>query len=250
MKKIYISTIALLISALSFNAQNFYVRNDQNSAHMSAGNVVINQTIPLQTATHYFMMKNASSVARTVAIRKTVVALNTPASPDDEARPYFCTGELCYEVSTMNVTVNIASGDSMTFTTDLDEASIAGYSEVNYKFSARGPADTTTFDFNVKYNPSPTGISKSSAVLSGVSSVFPNPTAGNSFIAINSERELSDVQVSVINSLGARVSSKEVNLNTGKNVVALDTDKLNAGIYFVSVRYGSAVVTKKLTVLN
>lgn len=252
MKKIYISTIALLTSALSFNAQVFQVINTQTNPHtvMSSGDVVINETVPGTTAGHHFEMKNASSVTRTVSIRKTVVTLNVVIPQDDEARAYFCTGTDCYDASVMNVTIILGAGDTMSFTSDLDEATVAGYSEVNYKFSARGPADTNSVDFNVKYNPSPVGISKNSAVLSGVSSLFPNPTNGNAFVTINSDRELNGVQVSVINSLGARVSSKEVNLNNGKNVIALGTENLNAGIYFVSIRSGSTVVTKKLTVLN
>lgn len=249
MKKIYISTVAFLISALGLTGQNFQLINNQNSAIISTGDIVINQTIPDQTATHHFLMKNTSAVTRTVAIRKTIVALNAPPA-EDPALAYFCTGELCYDASTMNVSINLAAGDTMTFTTDLDEAIIAGYSEVNYKFSARGPADTTTFDFNMKYNPSPTGISKNTSVLSGLSSIFPNPTTGNAFMNLNSDREISGVQVSIINSLGARVYSKEVNLSNGKNIITLETDNLNAGIYFVSVRYGSTLVTKKLTVLN
>lgn len=253
MKKIYISTFALFFSLTALNAQSFQVLNVEQTPNvvMANNDVIINETQPGRTATHHFLMKNTGATSQTIAVRKTIVQINT-VGMDDEARAYFCTGVDCYDASVMNVSFEMASGDTMTFTADLDEATVAGTSEVNYKFSAIAPGSTNTvsINFNLKYNASPVGLTKLSGILSGVSQVFPNPTSAGAAINITSDRDVSGVQVSIINSLGARVSSKQVNLNNGKNTIDLDTDKLNSGVYFISIRQGETVVTKKLTVLN
>lgn len=253
MKKIYALALALFFVATGLNAQSFELINvDANpDVTVTDNDIIINQTQAGTTAKHHFLMKNTSALTQTVAIRKTIVQINT-VGPDDEAKAYFCTGTDCYDASVMNESVALAPNDTMTFTADLDEATVAGTSEVAYKFSAYNTSASTTLsiNFTIKYNPSPVGISKQFNLLSGVSSVFPNPTTANAFVTIQSDKELNGVQVSVFNSLGARVSSKEMNLTAGKNTVDLGTEKLNSGIYFVKVRHGASVVTQKLTVLN
>lgn len=253
MNKIYISTIALFISLAGLHSQSFQILNVEHTPNtvVADNDIVLNETWKSRTATHHFLMKNTGTATQTIAIRKTDVLLNN-VGLGDAASSYFCTGENCYDSQTMNASVVLAQGDTMTFTADLDEASVAGNSNVNYKFSAvaAGSTNTVSINFNMKYAASPVGLTKLNGILSGVSQVFPNPTSGNAYITITSDSDLNEVQVSVVNSLGARVSSKQINLNSGKNTIDLGAEKLNAGVYFISLRQGENVITKKLTVLN
>jgi hypothetical protein len=54
--------------------------------------------------------------------------------------------------------------------------------------------------------------------------------------------------MTVVNSLGATISDKQVSLTEGKNKIDLNTGDLSTGIYFVVVKDGRSTVTKKFIV--
>jgi hypothetical protein len=245
MKRNYLLTCALAFSIIGSKAQTVEITDLKNNSVVLNNTQIINETRPGTTATHYFQMKNISSSSQVFSIRKTVIQMNKVAEGDSSVI-YFCTGVDCFDASVTSNTVQIAAGDTVRFTADLDEATVAGSSKVEYKFSANGES----IILNMIYNASPVAIAKNASVFSNISGVYPNPASSKAYIAISSPREVSGVRVAIINSLGAKVSNKEVSLSNGKNVISLDTENLSPGIYFVSVNYGSNVVTKKITVVN
>jgi hypothetical protein len=134
---------------------------------------------------------------------------------------------------------------------DLDEASVAGMSNVEYQF-INASAPTESASINLKYNDPNNpyqGIASQSNILAGVSAVYPNPSKNGSFININSGSE-NTVNVSVINSLGAVVSSKQVALNMGSNTIPTESEKLNAGIYYIKLSGNNQSTTRKFIVLK
>ncbi|MGZ3918831.1 MAG: T9SS type A sorting domain-containing protein [Bacteroidia bacterium] len=89
-------------------------------------------------------------------------------------------------------------------------------------------------------------IAKSSSTASGFD-VYPNPSKGETTIAITSATAGS-AKITVINTLGQIVYTKEVNLNLGANSFQFDTKDLASGIYNVVVDANSTSSVKKLTV--
>ncbi|MGZ3899096.1 MAG: T9SS type A sorting domain-containing protein, partial [Bacteroidia bacterium] len=73
------------------------------------------------------------------------------------------------------------------------------------------------------------------------------PSKGETTIAITSATAGS-AKITVINTLGQIVYTKEVNLNLGANSFQFDTKDLASGIYNVVVDANSTSSVKKLTV--
>jgi hypothetical protein len=79
--------------------------------------------------------------------------------------------------------------------------------------------------------------------------LFPNPAANNISITIHSN-ENSKGQVSIFDISGKVVSTQNINLEAGKNVMSQNTTELTSGIYFVKVNCNNAFVTKKLVIIK
>lgn len=77
--------------------------------------------------------------------------------------------------------------------------------------------------------------------------LFPNPTTDMTTIKLNII-EAGDVAIEIVSLTGAVVSSKSYGSLSGLNTFMLDASNYNAGIYFVNVKVGDAVITKKLVV--
>ncbi|MES2761972.1 MAG: T9SS type A sorting domain-containing protein [Bacteroidota bacterium] len=75
--------------------------------------------------------------------------------------------------------------------------------------------------------------------------LYPNPASHNLSIAINS-KENSKGQVNILDISGKVISSQNITLETGKNVMSQNTTELPSGIYFVQVKCNSSFITKKL----
>jgi hypothetical protein len=105
------------------------------------------------------------------------------------------------------------------------------------------PSDSV--QVRLEYNGT-TGIHQMTGSLGNLY-VYPNPVSNNAFLYVNS-LENKEVNMTVVNSLGATISEKQVSLNEGKNKIDLHTGDLSNGIYFVVVKDGQSTVTKKFIV--
>lgn len=77
--------------------------------------------------------------------------------------------------------------------------------------------------------------------------VYPNPASN----MVNVSYELKnnqEVEVSLMNAMGAIIESSTVNANSGSNAAVINVEGLSNGIYFVNVKSGDDVVTKKFMV--
>jgi hypothetical protein len=78
-------------------------------------------------------------------------------------------------------------------------------------------------------------------------SIFPNPTNGAAFIAIENLAEI-DVEISLINILGSEVMELHNGvIGSNYNEISADLSALDKGIYFVNVTSnGNPIITEKL----
>ncbi len=79
--------------------------------------------------------------------------------------------------------------------------------------------------------------------------LYPNPAADNLSITINS-KGTNEGLVTILDIAGKILSSHDVSLETGKNVIRENTSDLSSGIYFVQVKCNESMITKKLVVIK
>lgn len=248
MKKIYLLALSLSLFSLGMLAQTptFEIQNNDNSNIVVVNNEVFTKSVAaLATHQSNFTIKNISATSQTINVRKYEDLLNT-VSVSDKAEAVFCTGTTCYPPNIFTSSVVLSAGETIAFKADITEASIIGESNVRYKFTNANDANET-ISFTTKYNV-PASVLKHTATFGSVSSVYPNPTNSNSFININAIDNTKDVKLNIINALGSVVNSKTIELNKGKNLIQLETENLNAGVYFISVSNKESIITRKITV--
>jgi hypothetical protein len=93
----------------------------------------------------------------------------------------------------------------------------------------------------------PTGISD----ISGLNDVnlYPNPASNSCTIGINATENL-DLNIDVNNILGATVQTGKWQINSGENKLTLDLSSLSPGMYTVTLRSASGVITRKLDIIK
>lgn len=246
MKKHILSSLALTFSALvSFSQSVFEIKDLQTTNMVSSGvNIPTTTTVSTQTA-YDFEIKNISSVTQTITVRRYDDVLNT-VSQSDMAIAAFCTGTNCYPPNVISANVVLAPNATIDLKADLDEATMVGISEIRYRVY---DTDNTTdaVMFTLKYN-APASLKQANNVITNISDVYPNPSAGKSFLNITSSQSLDNVKTTIINSLGAIVSVKNIDLAIGKNNIVLETENLSTGLYFAIISNGTQKITKKITI--
>lgn len=78
-------------------------------------------------------------------------------------------------------------------------------------------------------------------------SVFPNPITDIANINITMESS-ADVTVQIFNSVGQSVFARDYGTMTGNQNITFDAANLNSGVYFVHVRMGDELATKRVTI--
>lgn len=250
MKKIYLLGL-FTIAGLVLNAQSSLQVTDVNNGMASVSN---NSTIYYTTNANDHLTteidaKNATASTKYYKLKRTDNVLNSGASA------YFCVGGAnCYPPNvtvsplTMTLTANqTLSSQSLSLLLDLEEAPAPGYSSISYQIYNINDANDV-FNFTLKYNDSSTGVKESSSLFSSVSNVYPNPSVNKAYITMTSAFDVNNVSVTVMNSLGAIVYTKNTSLSSGKNVVALDVDNLVSGLYFATISTGNTKITRKFTI--
>lgn len=102
----------------------------------------------------------------------------------------------------------------------------------------------------VKVNPEiiPVGVQETEAVNPMTTTrVYPTPTTGILNIEVNASQN-SDVNISVFNIMGQKVSEQNTTVNAGINTTTINTESLSSGIYFVTVKANGFENTMKFVV--
>lgn len=247
MKKIYLFTILFLASFIGIKAQStvFKIVNSTNSVTVNDNDVFNQVTTPLNTTEHDLEVTNLTANTITISVRKYEDVLNTVA-PGDVAQAYFCTNSTCYPAEVMSAPLVLTANETAIFKADLLEASAVGESSIRYKFT--DAANTSDYLMvNMKYN-APVSVKSNKALFTNVSGVYPNPSISKSYVNITSAQNLDGVNISILNSLGALVNSKTINLNSGTNKVMIDSESLSSGMYFISITSGASTATRKIII--
>jgi hypothetical protein len=236
MKKIYLlsSLFAALFHAKSQTA-TFEIKDTGLSTTYTNSSLFYKVVEASGTAENDFVIKNISASTQTYSLRRYDHQINT-VSTNDKAQPYFCTGVNCFGTATKNATLSLAAGTTMTLRLELDEATATGESIIGYQLANPGNIGES-FSLTIKYN-SPSNpylsVVEQGAVNRSFSGVYPNPCASSAKIKFYSGRDNS-ANLSISNTLGQVVSSKELSFQAGHNEVALDLEDLSNGVYFMTM---------------
>ncbi|MEI8136057.1 MAG: Omp28-related outer membrane protein [Bacteroidota bacterium] len=95
--------------------------------------------------------------------------------------------------------------------------------------------------------PIPDGIIKYSGLDEYSANLYPNPTSGNTTLALLISKS-EKVTVKMYNMLGAEVNNYSSDLEKGMHAIELDNSKLESGVYFVRIAVGNKVRTEKLNI--
>ncbi|WP_107039495.1 zinc-dependent metalloprotease [Brumimicrobium mesophilum] len=77
--------------------------------------------------------------------------------------------------------------------------------------------------------------------------LFPNPAENSANVTFNLENS-QNVNVSLMNMMGQTIQSNDIKAQTGDNLVMLDTESIQAGIYLVTVNIAGTQQVKRLIV--
>ncbi len=80
-------------------------------------------------------------------------------------------------------------------------------------------------------------------------SVFPNPTFNNTSLSLNLI-ESNQVIIELVNTIGQKVFIQEYSMTAGSNTVDLSVEALNAGVYYLNIRFDDKLMTEKLNILK
>lgn len=242
--------LLLLISTLVIGLSNTNAQTSIELSNNSAGGNILNNDVILEDVAAgyqsliYIAVKNISASPKTFGLRRTDVVLNSGSDA------YFCFAGTCYvpavTTSPNNVTLNPGQQDQPT-QLYLDENVAEGYSEIKYEvFDVNNPSDVLTF--TIKYNNAlATSVRSHASLFTSVSDVYPNPSASKAQIVVNSA-VTNNAAVSITNALGSVVSTKNIELATGRNTISLDSENLPSGIYFATISSNNSKVVKKFTI--
>ena len=103
--------------------------------------------------------------------------------------------------------------------------------------------DTMSKQVNVNAN----GITE----INGLNDVnlFPNPASNKCTIVISATQEM-EISLDISNMLGATVQNKKWQVNAGENKLDLDLSDMSSGMYTVTIRSASGILTKKLDIIK
>jgi hypothetical protein len=79
-------------------------------------------------------------------------------------------------------------------------------------------------------------------------SAYPNPANQQTTVVVRLKEKASNIEVTILNSVGQLVNTYHVNGQLGVNEVNVNLSNLSAGVYFYNVKVENASVTKKLIV--
>ncbi len=251
MKRLLLIASTLFMGSFQMMAQSSLAVTDVNNGMASVvDNSNISYTIAaLGHLTSEIDAKNTSASTKYYKLKRFDDVLNSGASA------YFCVGGAnCYPPTvftspiTMTLTPNqTLSSQSLSLLLDLEEGTTSGYSSIRYQIYNINDVNDV-FTFTLKYNETATSVKETASLFSSVSSIYPNPSVSKAHINITSIEAIENVTLSVTNSLGSVVSTKQIDLTVGKNTIGIDSEALSSGIYFATITSNNTKIVKKFTV--
>ena len=142
----------------------------------------------------------------------------------------------------------LSSAHSVFGTVVSNWAGVKAIGKVATNGDGRPLVDVVMDSVRVTYNPFSTGISTFEEEVD--IQVYPNPITSNSFVSILAEKQKT-VQVSLFDAMGREIGGSEKMLKRGLNefpISALYSAPLSQSVYFLVIRDGKSVNSKRLVV--
>jgi hypothetical protein len=116
---------------------------------------------------------------------------------------------------------------------------------INQRFEDHGVVDNNIVYLTVGIS---VGVNETPANIVSLEQISPNPATTIANVLLNVDKAV-NVEVSLVNMLGQEVFTTVEQLTyAGAHDLKLDVTNYEAGIYFVKVKAGNNVVTKKLMI--
>lgn len=149
-----------------------------------------------------------------------------------------------FEGKDINAGADIAAGDEISYLFDHEVS--ADY-DVNKVTMILMVADGTGVIIGAdEAQASPTSTNEINLVAEDIT-LFPNPATDASYLSI-SLKESNDVSVQIFNQIGQVIAAKNYGKLTGKQVLPINSQDFNAGMYLVKLSIGGHSTTQKLIV--
>jgi len=163
----------------------------------------------------------------------------SPFSPLNELRIYHSADSINWVLDATLVPLSASGGST---TVPLNQ--VAGYFKIEYYKAPSG--GNLAFDDLKIYSNVPIGLG--SAPKEDEIAVYPSPTSGLLNIRIGNSQAVAPV-IEVFDMLGNKIKGVVVE-RKGKEQFAIDLTGKNRGFYFVRIKSGNTVVTKRITITN
>ncbi len=238
--------LTLSISNRVYSQTSILLTNIATSNTLAPGTVIGTTTIPNGTIQHSIDVKNVSALTKTIVVKRYDVLLFANGTSVAEAT-FNQLSSL-----TSSISFSLASGQSQSQVfPEMDqtrlyffEADAVGHSVVKYTyFNTLTVSDSAQITFN--YN-SPVGLLELTTNYSSIE-IFPNPVNEKGIIKINSPTTC-DGKLIIYNSLGAIINKKLILVTKGRNSIEFNAENLPSGICFISINFGTFIITKKIVV--
>lgn len=122
-----------------------------------------------------------------------------------------------------------------------------GESEVMIRFRGKSGYSNSLYVDNINVNSTLLSIEDNTNNTN--LSVYPNPANGSANVAINTT-EASNVTISIVNTLGQTVFTKDLGTVSGESITTINTSNLEAGMYMVNTTINGTVSTERLSVVK
>ncbi len=233
----YVLFLILLSFKVGAQTPNFLLLDADNSNTVVTNNYTYLHTVAGNaSSTHNFSVSNTAAFSQTVIVKRFTQYLNT-ISVSDLATAPFSYNLINFPPATYSASAVVAAGQKLQFNADLYEASIAGPSEVHYKFM--DASDTTkAIKVLLKYNVS-TGVINN--FRNDQFRVFPNPVGVGETIYFNTPAELKSMELTNASGQSA-LRIAPINKNE------FSTNGLTPGMYFLKIETGQGAGFEKLII--
>jgi hypothetical protein len=231
--------LAILLFSLKSGAQtpNFQLLDADNSNTVVPTNFVYLHTVAANMASvHNFSVNNTSATTQTVIVKRYIQYLNT-VNASDKADAPFSYNQVNFSSISYSAVASAPAGQKIQFNADLYEASIAGPSEVHYKFM--DASDTTkVIKIIMKYNVT-TGLTHHQQNLGLHVRVFPNPVTSEELINIVSSSKIKFIELT-------DASGKMI--GNWSETEKISTKDLAPGIYTLKIVTEKGIRSEKLII--
>lgn len=227
----------IISTTMSAQTPGFQLLDLDNSSITAPNGTTFTLTVTSGgSSIRHFSVNSTSTVTQNVIVKRYIHFLNSISATNQAIAP-FSFNNINFPPSTFSASASAGVGQSIQFDANLYEATIAGYSEVHYKFM---DASDTLKAVNLlfKYNVALASVPLNSPEVKDVT-VFPNPCE-NGMIHLSNSKE---IIITLLDAKGLEV--KKVILHSGED---LSVKEVPQGMYLLKLSDNEGESYKKILI--